>query len=283
MPMKRGSDGRPVNVPTQSQKSGAEKPASPKPPRAPKLNLGDEPTGPAGGRADRPDSGKRSGLGLWPRDDAPTVPGGRRQVREGDEVPPRGTHERRGPGGSSLDDAPTAPAGKRAEPADDGMQPTVPRRRAGQAEPHEQGRPRKASDMEEPTVLVPGREPSRGADRPGTSGRLADLPTGWLVVVDGPGKGTALPLGFGHNTIGRGAGMRVRLNFGDGSISREHTAIRYSDKNNSFHIFPGNNNVYLAENEEVLVPTTLHPGCLIGLGETTLRFVPFCDDSFRWD
>ena len=112
---------------------------------------------------------------------------------------------------------------------------------------------------------------------------LVDLPTGWLVVVDGPGRGATLPLGFGHNTIGRGAGMRVRLNFGDDEISREHTAIRYSDRNNTFNIFPGNNNVYLADAEEVLVPTPLVSGACITVGQTTLRFVPFCDESFRWD
>ena len=283
MPMKRGSDGRPVNVPTQPPKPGAAKAVSPKPPRAPKLNLGDEPTGPSGDRAKPADSGKRGGLGLWPRDDAPTVPGGRRNAPSGDEAQPQGSPERGGPGGWSHDDTPTGPVGNRRVPPDAEAQPIDPGGRARQAAPHKQAVPRKAPEREEPTVLVHGRQPPESADQPGTSERLLDLPTGWLVVVDGPGKGTALRLGYGHNTIGRGAGMRVRLNFGDGTISREHTAIRYSDKNNTFHIFPGSNNVYLAENEEVLVPTPLLPGCLIGLGETTLRFVPFCDDSFRWD
>ena len=130
----------------------------------------------------------------------------------------------------------------------------------------------------QPTVLVPGRQSPEDADQ-----QLTDLPTGCLLIVDGPGKGSVLPLGFGHNTIGRGDDMRVRVDFGDDAISRNHTAIRYDDRNNDFIIFPGNNNVYLTENELVLAPASLNPGCLIMLGETTLRFVPFCDDSFSWN
>ena len=276
MPMKRGSDGRPVNVPTQRSKSGAAEPASPRPPASPKLNLGDEPTGASGDRAKPADSSQRGGLGFWPRDNAPTVSGGQRRT-------PPDPLERGSPEGRSPDDTPTGATGNRRGSPDDWWQPADRDGRAQQASLREQAAPRKTPEREEPTVLVHGRQPPERGDQPDTSARPADLPTGWLVVVDGLGKGTVLPLGFGHNTIGRGAGVRVRLNFGDSAISREHTAIRYSDRNNAFHIFPGSNNVYLAGNEEVLVPTPLPSGCLIGLGETTLRFVPFCDESFRWD
>ena len=233
MPIKRGSDGRPIAVPTQ-------------------------PPNPSEGRRTTPsDSVKRRGLEFWPGDDEPTVPGGQRRTSP---IP----GEKAGPKERPQDDRPTEPSSDRMKPAD----------QSGQS--RQRG--------EEPTVVDPRHRIVEQSDQPDTPGSPpAALPTGWLVVIDGPGKGSVLPLGFGHNKIGRGADMRVRLDFGDGAISREHTAIRYSDRNNTFHIFPGNNNVYLAENEEVLAPTPLSPGCVIGLGETTLRFVPFCDESFRWE
>lgn len=64
--------------------------------------------------------------------------------------------------------------------------------------------------------------------------------TGWLVVVDGPGKGSAAQLGFGHNTIGRGPAMRVRLDFGDRKISRDtHATLTYDPKGNAFYLQQG--------------------------------------------
>ena len=110
--------------------------------------------------------------------------------------------------------------------------------------------------------------------------------TGWLVVVDGPGKGSAAQLGFGHNTIGRGPAMRVRLDFGDRKISRDtHATLTYDPKGNAFYLQQGKNLAYI-EDEPVLNPVLLEAGTLIGLGDTTLRFVPFCDDAFilgvRW-
>ena len=277
MPMKRGSDGRPVNVPSRPAKPAAPGAAQANRPPAPKLKLGVEPTRPPikpERQADAGDAGKRGGLGLWPRDDAPTAPGGRQRSPSGDQQQ-RVPHGRDGGGGPHQDNIPTGSNRNRArEPEGDG-QDDAHRGRAA--------RQRDSAAKRAPTIRPPGYLSPEGGGEGAPAERLDDLPTGWLVIVDGPGKGMALELGFGHNTIGRGSAMQVRLDFGDGAISREHTAIRYSHKHNTFHIFPGNNNVYLGENDEVLVPTQLTPGCLIELGQTTLRFVPFCDDFFRWD
>ena len=38
---------------------------------------------------------------------------------------------------------------------------------------------------------------------------------GWVVVIDGPGKGRSRELTFGMNTIGRASGNRVVLDFGE--------------------------------------------------------------------
>ena len=142
---------------------------------------------------------------------------------------------------------------------------------------------RRSGQGDEGETLVWG-----GARRPNRPGAVADSGhvhpvTGWLVVVDGPGKGRALQLGFGHNTIGRGPGMRVHLDFGDRKISRDtHAMLTYDPKGNAFYIQQGKNLAYVG-GEPVLSPTPLEAGSLIVVGDTTLRFTPFCDDAFAWD
>ena len=124
-------------------------------------------------------------------------------------------------------------------------------------------------------VDAPPRDPSRG---------LADPVVGWLVVTDGPGKGFAVRLGNGQNSIGRGETSRVRMDFGDEQISRsDHAVVIYDPKQNRFYIRQGQgvNLVYL-DDQPVLSPTPLSDGSRITLGETTLRFVALCNDDFRW-
>ena len=111
-----------------------------------------------------------------------------------------------------------------------------------------------------------------------------DPVVGWLVVIDGPGKGSSVRLGMGQNSIGRGEPSRVRINFGDDQISRSgHATITYDPKSNSFHINPGTgpNLTYLGD-DPVLGPTRLPDRTKIALGATTLRFVALCDEGFTW-
>jgi len=111
-----------------------------------------------------------------------------------------------------------------------------------------------------------------------------DYVVGWLVIVDGPGKGIGLALGYGWNSIGRGEDQRVRLDFGDGEISREtHCAVAYDGKNRKFFIQHGGgrNLTYLGD-DPVLAPQELQANARISLGRTSLQFVPFCGGSFDW-
>ncbi|MEM7080550.1 MAG: FHA domain-containing protein [Pseudomonadota bacterium] len=108
---------------------------------------------------------------------------------------------------------------------------------------------------------------------------------GWLVVVDGPGRGRSAPLGYGLNAIGRDPDNLVVLNFGDEQISRHgHCAIAYDHKNNRFFVQHGGgqNLTYLGD-EPVLASQPLPSDSMITIGATTLRFVQFCDDRFTWD
>ena len=112
----------------------------------------------------------------------------------------------------------------------------------------------------------------------------SDPLVGWVVVVDGPGKGRALQLGAGQNTLGRGEKARVQINFGDDEVSRDtHAILTYDPKHNKFYIQPGVgvNLTYLGD-EPVLTAAPLNHGDKIVLGSTTLRFIAFCDESFTW-
>jgi len=119
------------------------------------------------------------------------------------------------------------------------------------------------------------------------SSALFDPAVGWLVIVNGPGLGESLTLGYGKNGIGRSNAERISLDFGDNSdslISRsKHAIITYDPKGKKYYIQSGDsiNLTYLNE-APVLAVTELQGGEDIVIGETTLRFVPFCGKDFNW-
>ena len=143
--------------------------------------------------------------------------------------------------------------------------------------------PPAASDK---TVLV--RRSSASA--PGVASPAEDLPegpvVGWLVVVEGPGRGKSATLGYGMNTIGREAENRVCLPYDDMLISRnKHATLTYDPRGKKFFIQHGDstNLTYVGE-QPVLSPLELNSGDLIRLGDTTvLKFIPLCGDDFDWD
>lgn len=108
---------------------------------------------------------------------------------------------------------------------------------------------------------------------------------GWLVIIDGPGKGNFVKLGFGMNAIGRSHESRVSIDFGDHQISREnHALLTYDEKNRKFYIQHGGgaNLTYLGE-LPVLQPFELKGQEVISIGNTKLYFVPFCGADFNWN
>ncbi len=110
-----------------------------------------------------------------------------------------------------------------------------------------------------------------------------DPVVGWLVAVEGPEKGNDYRITSERNFIGRSEKMDISIP-GDETISREnHAIVSYNPKNNSFRFFPGESRglVYLND-EEVITPVELNPYDQIEIGETKLKFVPFCGEQFRW-
>ena len=133
------------------------------------------------------------------------------------------------------------------------------------------------------TVLV---RPSGGSRSEPSQGSQDGPVVGWLVVVEGPGKGESRNLGYGVNAIGRDASNRVRLDFGDAGISRVKQAmVTYDSRNRAFYVQHGeSNNLSYLNNEPVLAPAKLSSRDRIRIGnDTELLFIPLCGSEFEWE
>ncbi|WP_239113296.1 FHA domain-containing protein [Shimia biformata] len=126
-------------------------------------------------------------------------------------------------------------------------------------------------------------DPISASGAPGVSD-YSEFPVGWLVVVEGPGKGAAFTLFDGLTQIGRGEGQAVRLDFGDNSISREnHAAIAFDAEQGRFFFGHGGKaNLVRLNGRPVLSTEDLQSGSVIRIGETTLRFIALCNEEFSW-
>ena len=110
------------------------------------------------------------------------------------------------------------------------------------------------------------------------------FPVGWLVIVSGPGRGASFPLHDGVARIGRGEDQTVCLNFGDNSISREnHLSVAFDSEQSAFFIGQsGRSNIVRLNNKPLLSTEQVCTGDQIRVGETTLRLVALCGETFSW-
>lgn len=113
---------------------------------------------------------------------------------------------------------------------------------------------------------------------------MADPPTGWLVVVGGPGQGRVLTLGNGMNAVGRSEESRVRLDFGDDNVSRaNHARLIYEPRTRRWLLSHGDGTNLTYLNGEVVVSVVeIESGAEIQIGATTMRFQAFCSKAFDW-
>ena len=239
-----------------------------------------------------------TGKNMTKSDDVPTSPN---PLSDSDQQQQPGPQ-----GGEDSLDARTVVAGRPArKPSSDkgkGDRTVVyrPDHSSGEASPRiskEPGGEASVDPLESPTEaldnarLLPGQEDqSTGIYRPRQSSSspeahaMDDPPSGWLVVVAGPGKGSARTLRYGRNQIGRNSTERVPLDYGDEMISRSnHAVITYDPKGKKFYIQQGEGtNLVYVNGSPVLEAQLLEPLTHIMIGATTLRFIPLCGDLFDW-
>lgn len=104
--------------------------------------------------------------------------------------------------------------------------------------------------------------------------------SGWLVVIDGPGRGTEYRLYTRQNRIGRDAGMDVPL--ADPESPQEYASVTFDPSNSSHLLMPGALPAEL-NGRAIMQPTRLQVNDRIRVGSTTLIFVPFAGVYHRWD
>ena len=107
---------------------------------------------------------------------------------------------------------------------------------------------------------------------------------GWLVCTSGINFGKCYSLFTGKNFIGRSPQHDVYLQ-GDNAISRDiHAIVTYEPKQCQFYAQPGDSHALFYVNDEVVLGTVkLNDRDQLTLGNTVLRFVPFCDERFNWE
>lgn len=108
--------------------------------------------------------------------------------------------------------------------------------------------------------------------------------TGWLVIIEGNQTGKDFRLIPSINNIGRDSSNHVSIDTGDSSISREkHCLIEYHVKSKKFYLEKVNNSTDLNGNRVGGDGMELKSGDVIEIGNTKLKFIPFCSDEFSWD
>ena len=109
-------------------------------------------------------------------------------------------------------------------------------------------------------------------------------PVAVLMIIDGPGKGSLLAVGFGMNTVGRGSDQRIAMDFGDELISRQdHARLVYDHQGQRFYLQHGGGHALTYLNgDPVLDPAILHDGAIIRLGATTMLFRTLLGADFDW-
>ena len=108
---------------------------------------------------------------------------------------------------------------------------------------------------------------------------------GWLVVLDGPGKGSFRAIFSGSNTIGRSSSQRIPIDFGDDAISSEKQAfLVYDGRKRQFQLVPNleRPNLVHLNDSALLANGELKPHDKVTMGRTTLLFVPLCGPEFDW-
>ncbi len=140
-----------------------------------------------------------------------------------------------------------------------------------------------APDLRIGSAPEPAATPSPSPE-PAASQEVENPTVGWMVIVDGPGRGHAMAFSSGMNSIGRGPDNDLIVDFGDEEIAIEpHAFIVYDDKERAFHAtHAGQNSLVRVDGQPLLAATPVDTGSNMVIGETTLRLATFCGPEFDW-
>lgn len=127
-------------------------------------------------------------------------------------------------------------------------------------------------------------EPEAEPESNGVAATIPMFPVGWMLVIEGPGRGASYPLHAGMSQVGRGSDQAVRLDFGDSAISRTgHAAIVYDPEAKTFLLGQGGkSNIVRLNGTPVIQNEPLKDGDHIKVGETVLQLKTLCGDDFDW-
>lgn len=134
----------------------------------------------------------------------------------------------------------------------------------------------------------PAASPAAPEDISKTMGYYEDMKeqpvTGWLVIVEGPGRGKDFPLRPGRNYIGRSGDMDVVLD-GDQTVSRnKHAIVVFDPVSRSTLCQPGESReLFYLNGKMVTEASELKSRDVLSIGKTKLAFIPFCNRDFSWD
>lgn len=133
------------------------------------------------------------------------------------------------------------------------------------------------SDGAEPTDLF-------DTDVTKTDQSAIQFPTGWLLVVEGEGRGHCFGLIAGLNQVGRGAENSISLDFGDTAVSRKnHFAVVFDEEERKFILgHGGKSNIIRLNGKAVISNEDLSDGDMIKVGSTVLQLKTLVGDDFDW-
>ena len=116
------------------------------------------------------------------------------------------------------------------------------------------------------------------------SGRGKKEPVvGWIVSLSGADMGEDYHIRSKNNRIGI-RGTDICLNANPAVTSNDYATIAYYTKNNTYYLIPGDSVDSIRVNgENIELPTILNGGDIILIGESEYKFVPLCDEAFKWD
>ena len=223
------------------------------------------------------------------------APDARPTHQETEPDAPHASHDATSPGQSSE----TKPPKSDREPDSGGSSPrgkvigVAPAATVADRASSLQARLSEAAPEEEDdqTVILPAAKASASTQsdvQPEISEQIVqtkfDPPVGWLVIREGPGRGSYRPVFYGQNAIGRSATQRINLDFGDLRISREeHAFLIYDEISRRFYLRDnGKTNLVRINGVPVMAPTEIYHQDQITIGSTQLLFVALCGHGFDW-